>query len=169
MATASSPASLPADCPACALVRACRDEPHPLFVAELASGVLVLHGASAPAGRLQLVAKHHVPDVLALSDAEREALWRDLDLVVRAVRAALAPLRLNMAGPADGLADGHLVWELVPRAGEDEAEAARPWWELPADPLDLDTAAELKRRILRGFLAVSPVRRLAPAPVRRRP
>jgi diadenosine tetraphosphate (Ap4A) HIT family hydrolase len=168
MATDPTPASLPLPCPACDLVRACRDEPHALFVAELASGLLVLHGDQRPVGRLRLVAKAHLADVLALSDGEREALWRDLDLVVRAVRSALGPRRLNLATPPDGAADGHLVWELVPRVDEAPDEAVLPWWELGAASLDADDAAELKRRLLRGFLAVAPVRRVAPTPGRRR-
>ncbi|MEB3328443.1 MAG: hypothetical protein VKQ33_04360 [Candidatus Sericytochromatia bacterium] len=168
MATDPTPVSLLPACPACDLVRACREEPHPLFVAELASGLLVLHEDQRPVGRLRLVAKAHLADVLALSDGEREALWRDLDLVVRAMRAALGPRRLNLATPPDGAADGHLVWELVPRGDEAPAEAGLPWWELEAASLEAEAVADLKRRLLRGFLAVAPVRRMVPTPGRRR-
>lgn len=163
MSPLSSPS--PADtCLDCETIRACRSEGHPLFVAELTSGFLLLHGDSGPPGRVRLVAKSHVADVMAFDPALREAFWKDLDLVSRALQAAFTPKRINVWSEPTGRCDAHAAWELLPR----EEDGASPAWAIVPAPPDDEAAAEVRRKILRGLLKVAPVRRQLPPPVRRR-
>ncbi|MEB3198654.1 MAG: HIT family protein [Candidatus Sericytochromatia bacterium] len=161
------PSSPPAACPVCDALLAPRDVPGSPFVAELKTGQLLFDLHPLQEGHLRFVAKSHVADLLQLPDDERLALWGDLDLVVRAVRVAFQPQRLNLTCSPDGLATGHLSWDLVPRYADGEDEAL-PFWQLPGadEALSEESLAEQRRRLLRGFLSVAPVRRETP-PVKR--
>lgn len=167
MDPADSAALLRDGCPDCDVIRACRGDGHALFVAELPAAFVLLHGERGPHGRVRLVAKAHVADLIEVEDATREAFWKDLDLVVRALRAAFGRRRLNVWSEATAGLEGHAAWDLVPRDPKD-GDADCPAWSLGSPPPDPDQAAELRRRILRGLLTVAPVRRQAPSPVRRR-
>lgn len=162
------PCSAPAGCPACDALRAVRGEGHPLFVAELRSGVVLLHPDQAHYGHVVFAAKRHVADVLDLPADERDAFMADLTLVMQAVRGAVDPRRLNTAGALDADADGHLAWQVVPRHADDP-NPDQPFWSVETMPVKPDAAmrADLKRRLLRGLLAAAPVRREA-APARAR-
>ena len=151
-------------CAACEALAAVRGEGHPLFVAELRGGVLLLHPDQRHAGHVVLLAKSHVPDVLGLAPAEREQHLADLGLVMQAVQGAVGPLKLNLAAGLDGHADDHLLWHVVPRHADDPAPAL-PFWQ-PGDTACPDEAArtDLKRRLLRGLLAAAPVRRHSDPP-----
>lgn len=153
-------------CPACEALRALRHDGHPLFVAELRSGVVLLHPDQMHFGHVVFAAKRHVADVLDLAADDREAFMADVTLVMQAVRAAVAPRRLNAASALDADADGHLAWHVVPRHADDPAPT-EPFWACDAAVVKPDAAmrADLKRRLLRGLLAAAPVKRQA-APLR---
>ena len=168
-ALAAVPFHAPAGpCPACDALRAVRHDGHPLFVAELKSGVVLLHPDQAHFGHVVFAAKRHVADLLDLPGDEREAFMADLTLVMQAVRGAVAPQRLNSASALDADDEGHLAWHVVPRHADDPTPDA-PFWSVETMPVKPDATmrADLKRRLLRGLLAASPVRREA-APARGR-
>lgn len=104
--------------------------------------------------------------------ATREGFWRDFELMIEVVREALQPVQLNVSGPSTGNADAHEVWELVPRYAE-EPHAEFPHWTLAdisvrQESVSAEVLTELRRRLLRGFLTVAPVRRETPPQKMRR-
>lgn len=160
VAFSAIPAHVPAaTCPACDALRAVRGDGHPLFVAELRTGIVLLHPDQTHFGHVVFAAKHHVADVLDMAADDREAFLGDLALVMQAVRGAVAPLRMSSASGLED--DGHLAWHVVPRHADDPAPGA-PFWagEVAVRP-DAAMRADLKRRLLRGLLAAAPVRREA--------
>lgn len=153
-------------CAVCEALSAARAEGAGNFIAELRSGVLLLHPDQTQKGRLQFILKSHQDRVLEMPKGHREAFWQDLDLIVGVMREALQPAQLNVSGPPTASTASHEVWDLVPRYA-DEPHSALPFWAL-APHAHSDTAAPdedlapLRRALLRGFLTVAPVRRELP-------
>lgn len=162
-------------CEYCHLVTSARSGESANFIAELHTGLLLLHPNQSQRGRLRLVLKEHETRLLSVPKDVRQILWQDLDLIVSVMREALQPLKVNLLGPCDGEAHAHEVWEFVPRYADDPGNA-QPVWNLVTPSADLSEGANpadvsgLRRVLLRGFLTVAPVRREIPAPskVRRR-
>ncbi len=150
-------------CNACGAIAAVRAGAHPGFVAELRAGLLLLHPDQRHPGRVIFAAKAHVPDLLGLPLGEREAHLADLALAMQAVQGAVGPRKLNVLAGLDGLDGGHLLWHLVPRHEADPG-AALPFWQAAGSEGPEPAPATLKRALLRGLLAASPVRRQAAPP-----
>lgn len=131
-----------------------RDAGDPRLVAELTTTALVLADDQSRPGRVMLVARGHS------AEPDHEAFMGDLSLVMRAVRAAVAPVRLNTIGSLDPSQDRHLVWHLVPRQADDPAPEAAVWQGEQAAPVAAEIYADQRRRLLRGILAAQPVTRM---------
>lgn len=153
-------------CEVCEALAAARVDGAGSLVAELRSGVLLLHPDQSQKGRMRFVLKGHDDRLIEMPQAQRESFWRDLDLIVSVMREALQPLQLNVSGPLTGTREAHEVWDLVPRY-VNEPHAAHPVWALECGADDdasvcVDDLATLRRTLLRGFLTVAPVRRELP-------
>jgi diadenosine tetraphosphate (Ap4A) HIT family hydrolase len=149
-------------CSACAAIVAVRAGRHPGFVAELHTAVLLMHPDQRHPGHVLVMAKAHVADLLGLPADEREPHLADLALAMQAVQAAVGARKVNVAAGLDGLEGGHLLWHVVPRTAADPG-AGLPFWQA-AGVDEAPEPAALKRAILRGLLAASPVRRQAAPP-----
>ena len=84
-----------------------------IIIAELPASKLVLFKEQSHKGRVIVASKHHVSEIVDLSDEEREAFLSDVNHVAKALHAAFHPDKINYGAYGD---DGHhLHFHLCPK------------------------------------------------------
>ena len=135
-----------AGCELCALAAA------PIWKNELFSVILV-EDAAYP-GFVRVIWHDHVREMSDLADADRLALYEAVNRVELAVRAVMAPLKINVASLGNVVP--HLHWHIIPRYADD-AQFPAPVWAAAVRTTDESVLAA--RRALLPQLRADLVRR----------
>ena len=86
-------------------------------IAELPATKLYLFKEQSHRGRVIVASKLHVSEITALSDAEREAFFADVNRVAKALHAVFRPTKVNYGAYGD--TGHHLHFHLVPKYSDD--------------------------------------------------
>ena len=89
-------------------------------ICELPASKVYLFKEQSHKGRCIIASKHHVSEMTALSDDERNAFFADVNCVAKAIHAAFQPAKINYGAYGD--TGCHLHFHLVPKYKEDEFE-----------------------------------------------
>ena len=89
-------------------------------VCELPASKVYLFREQSHRGRVIVASKHHVSELVNLSDEERNAFFADVDKVAKALHAAFKPKKVNYGAYGD--TGCHLHFHLVPKYEDDEFE-----------------------------------------------
>ncbi|RSX50485.1 MULTISPECIES: HIT family protein [Bifidobacterium] len=87
---------------------------------ELPASKLVLFKEQSHKGRVIVASKHHVSEIVELSEADRNAFFDDVDRVAKALHATFHPDKVNYGAYGD--TGHHLHFHLVPKYKDDEFE-----------------------------------------------
>ncbi|MBT1177432.1 HIT family protein [Bifidobacterium callimiconis] len=87
---------------------------------ELPASKLVLFKEQSHKGRVIVASKHHVSEIVELSEADRNAFFADVDRVAKALHATFHPDKVNYGAYGD--TGHHLHFHLVPKYKDDEFE-----------------------------------------------
>ncbi|KAA8831133.1 HIT family protein [Bifidobacterium tissieri] len=87
---------------------------------ELPASKLVLFKEQSHKGRVIVASKHHVSEIVELSEADRNAFFDDMDRVAKALHATFHPDKVNYGAYGD--TGHHLHFHLVPKYKDDEFE-----------------------------------------------
>jgi diadenosine tetraphosphate (Ap4A) HIT family hydrolase len=116
------------------------------WIGELRVGRLFLNTDQRYPGYCILVARRHVVEITELDPGESEAWWRDIQHAARAVQAAVAPGKLNIA--MLGNLVPHLHCHVIPRHAGDDTWPGAIWSQsLPAVEISAQEKAALIERI----------------------
>jgi diadenosine tetraphosphate (Ap4A) HIT family hydrolase len=117
-------------CPACERIdrgRAGRDAD---LVATLSESVVFLADEQVYRGYCLLLLSDHVEHLGDLALERQLRLWEDVSRVASALRAHVAPVRINYACLGNFLT--HVHWHVIPRHADDP-EPQHPIWVRPLD------------------------------------
>jgi len=89
-------------------------------IGELPASKVYLFREQSHRGRVIVAAKLHVSEITALTDAERNAFFADVNRVAEAVHAIFSPTKVNYGAYGD--TGHHLHFHLVPKYADDEFE-----------------------------------------------
>ena len=89
-------------------------------IAELPATKLYLFKEQSHRGRVIVASKLHVSEITALSDAERDAFFADVNRVAQALHAVFKPTKVNYGAYGD--TGHHLHFHLVPKYSDDAFE-----------------------------------------------
>lgn len=89
-------------------------------IAELDATKLYLFKEQSHPGRVIVASKLHVSEITALTDAERDAFFKDVNRVACALHKAFSPEKVNYGAYGD--TGHHLHFHLVPKYANDEFE-----------------------------------------------
>ena len=89
-------------------------------IAELPASKVVLFKEQSHKGRLIVASKHHVSEIVELTEAERNAFFADVNHVAEALHAAFHPDKINYGAYGDG--GHHLHFHLCPKYADDSFE-----------------------------------------------
>jgi diadenosine tetraphosphate (Ap4A) HIT family hydrolase len=157
-------------CAICEEIHRCRgladgSVEHPGFIAELATGYVVLYESQHCRGASRFLCKRAAVELGDLERDFRLAFLEEFSLVSEAVRRAVSAQKLNLE--SHGNTCHHLHWTVFPRSSA-QALPMRPVWEsLPQDGeqwlagrLDAEAHRPLRAAILEQLLSLgaSPVR-----------
>ena len=87
---------------------------------ELPASKLVLFKEQSHKGRVIVASKHHVSEIVELSEADRNAFFDDVNRVAKALHATFHPDKVNYGAYGD--TGHHLHFHLVPKYKDDEFE-----------------------------------------------
>ncbi|OZG58784.1 histidine triad (HIT) protein [Bifidobacterium tissieri] len=87
---------------------------------ELPASKLVLFKEQSHKGRVIVASKHHVSEIVELSEADRNAFFDDVDRVAKSLHATFHPDKVNYGAYGD--TGHHLHFHLVPKYKDDEFE-----------------------------------------------
>ena len=82
-------------------------------ICELPASKLYLFKEQSHKGRVIVASKHHVSEMIELSDADRHAFMDDVNHVAKALHKAFAPKKVNYGAYGD--TGHHLHFHLVPK------------------------------------------------------
>ena len=89
-------------------------------ICDLPSSKLILFKEQSHKGRVIVACKLHVSEITALTSDERDAFFKDVDRVARALHSLYHPEKVNYGAYGD--TGHHLHFHLVPKYKEDEFE-----------------------------------------------
>jgi diadenosine tetraphosphate (Ap4A) HIT family hydrolase len=112
-------------CLICERIAMIAADTNPWFVAELATGYVVLGDHQFFRGYTLLLGKVHVPELHDLSRPERQRFLHEMSEVAEAVFRWVRPRKLNYE--LLGNAEPHLHWHLFPRHADDPRPGGPPW------------------------------------------
>jgi diadenosine tetraphosphate (Ap4A) HIT family hydrolase len=115
---------VPEECEICAGASRMNDA-NPYFVAELATGIVVLGWNQTIPGYTLFLSKTHVSELHELPPATRMRFLEEMALVAAAVHRAFAPRKLNYEMLGNSVAHAH--WHIFPRY-EDDPNPRWPVW-----------------------------------------
>jgi diadenosine tetraphosphate (Ap4A) HIT family hydrolase len=141
-----------AGCELCELFDAGTLAGAPIWKNELFS-VIMVEDASYP-GFVRVIWHDHVREMSDLADADRLALYEAVNRVELAVRAIMAPHKINVASLGNVVP--HLHWHIIPRYADD-AQFPAPVWAAAVRTTDESVLAT--RRALLPQLRADLVRR----------
>jgi len=113
------------DCPLCAKVSEAVAGKNPSLVRDFGKSLLILGDHQFFKGACVLAWKDHVREPHELSEADQQALMRDLTRAGKALQGALRPWKLNYS--CFGNQVPHLHWHLFPRYETDPDRLDHPW------------------------------------------
>ncbi len=82
-------------------------------ICELTTSKVYLFMEQSHKGRVVIAHKEHVSEMIALTDADRDAFFSDIALVARALHKAFNPVKVNYGAYGD--TGQHLHFHLVPK------------------------------------------------------
>ncbi len=89
-------------------------------ICELAASKVYLFKEQSHKGRVIVASKHHVSEMVELSEEERNAFFHDVNHVAEAIHKAFSPDKVNYGAYGD--TGHHLHFHLVPKYREDAFE-----------------------------------------------
>lgn len=89
-------------------------------ICELPASKVYLFKEQSHRGRVIVAAKLHVSEITALTEAERNAFFADVDRVAKAIHALYRPTKVNYGAYGD--TGHHLHFHLVPKYADDAFE-----------------------------------------------
>ncbi|KAB8286722.1 histidine triad (HIT) protein [Bifidobacterium ramosum] len=116
-------------------------------IAELPASKVVLFKEQSHRGRVIVASKHHVSEIVELSDEERNAFFADVNHVAKALHAAFHPDKINYGAYGD--TGHHLHFHLVPKYRDDDFEWGSTFAMNPGRvTLDESEYAQLAQQII---------------------
>jgi diadenosine tetraphosphate (Ap4A) HIT family hydrolase len=112
-------------CLICTRIAAIQAGSNPWFVAEAATGYIVLGDYQFFRGYTLFLCKQHVPELHDLEGPVRQQYLGEMSLVAEAVFRAFRPRKLNYE--LLGNAEPHLHWHLFPRYPDDPSPGTSSW------------------------------------------
>lgn len=82
-------------------------------ICELESSLVILFKEQSHRGRVIVASKNHIGEMVYLSDAQRDAFFKDVHHVAKALHAAFKPDKINYGAYGD--TGSHLHFHLVPK------------------------------------------------------
>ena len=82
-------------------------------ICELTSSIVILFKEQSHKGRVIVAYKHHVGEMVSLSEEQRNAFFADVNTVAKALHSAFNPAKINYG--AFGDTGNHLHFHLVPK------------------------------------------------------
>ncbi|MDE5696560.1 MAG: HIT family protein [Lachnospiraceae bacterium] len=89
-------------------------------ICELDAAKVYLFKEQSHKGRVIVASRHHVSEMIELSEEERNAFFHDVNHVAEAIHKAFSPDKVNYGAYGD--TGHHLHFHLVPKYKEDEFE-----------------------------------------------
>ena len=140
-------------CGICDSINSIRDGTHPLFVAELETGYVVLGDDQSRRGWTLLMCKRHATELHELDEPFKTQFLADLARTAEAVWWAFSPRKLNYE--LLGNAEPHLHWHVFPRFADDPDPAAPIWLRNPAAAPPPAEEVQRMRTALRAELSAA--------------
>jgi diadenosine tetraphosphate (Ap4A) HIT family hydrolase len=131
-------------CAACERIERGRAGRDADFVTTLPESVVFLADEQTYRGYCLVLLNHHVEHLGDLSLERQLRLWEDVAQVAAALRAHVAPVRINYACLGNFLT--HVHWHVIPRHADDP-EPQHPIWVRPLDERHV-TLPDAERRAL---------------------
>lgn len=133
------------DCFICRRITQIKNGANPYFVAELATGYVVIGDYQYYKGYSLFLCKRHVSELHHLEPNFRQKFLMEMSLVAQAVMECFQPIKLNYE--CLGNKDAHLHWHLYPRYIDDPCPNKPIWYiskEIRCNQQTLAKPKELK-------------------------